>query len=82
MGPRPSPNGQLVQADALVSRTNWLPFHTMGPLELDVTPDQEPMGPLEQAGPLNEEQRDPFGDHGAYGASFILFSFVHEVESL
>ena len=41
----------------------------MGPLELDGAPREEPMGPLEQVGPLKQESTVPFGDHGDPGAS-------------
>ena len=36
---------------------------TMRPLELDGVPGEEPMGPLEQVGPLKQESAGPFGDN-------------------
>ena len=36
----------------------------MGPLELDGAPGEEPMGPLEEVGPLKQESMEQFGDNG------------------
>ena len=41
----------------------------MGPVELDVAPVEEPIGSLEQLGPLKQESTELFGDNVAPEAS-------------
>ena len=42
----------------------------MGPLKLSGAPGEEPMGLLEQVGPLKQESTGPFGENGDPEASW------------
>ena len=62
-GPESTANCPLEQVGPLItpraSRGSYIKnklasLKTMGPLELDGSPDEEPMGPLEQMGPLKQ----------------------------
>ena len=46
----------------------------MGLMELDGAPGEEPMGPLEQVGPIRQELTGPFGDQGAPGDNWGPFN--------
>ena len=55
---------------------------TMGPLELDRAPGEEPMGPLEQVGSLKQESMGPFGGNGGPEASWGPYNkWVHYSKS-
>ena len=71
-GPESTANCPLEQAGPLrtprAGRGSYIKsklarLKTMGPLELDGSPGEEPVWPLEQVGPVKQESMAPFGDN-------------------